>query len=494
MNYYQTTKNQHFIGRRREFDRLDEITQPERASIIIVYGRRRVGKTELIEQYFINKPILKFEGIQPDKKKKKSLYQEKIYQISRCTQLLAQYTGNPVYKELKLESWAKFFELLTPFVLKEEIILYFEELQWLAHYQDEFLSELKPFWDDKWRHNKRLKLIFSGSSPSFIVSQFMANRAMYGRSTHQLSLKPFSLGEIAEFLKGYGKREIMLANLIVGGIPEYLKLLKSSRSVLDQITRHSFLRDGFLTVEKDRIFVSSLAFNKHYEAIVDFLAKRNFATRDEISLALKGTIRPGGNFTLLLDDLEQCSFITKYRPLLSKESTTQIRYAVSDPYLRFYFKFIKPQLKNIQKDKFEKDPLRALNRDSFRISMGFAFERWCVENEHLLARIMNFDNIEYQAGSYFSKKLDEQIPGFQIDLIYLRQDNRIIIAEIKYGDSFDKRDVIYETEKKINLFKAHNPRYKNYTFEKALITTEEVVKDKRLKEFFDYLIDYNSLF
>jgi hypothetical protein len=109
---------------------------------------------------------------------------------------------------------------------KKEIVLYFEEVQWLANYQTDFFSELKPFWDDVWRHNHKLIVVICGSSTSFIIKNLIADRALYGRVQEEFFLKPFELGEIAEFLPKLGKKEIMTAQLCVGGIPEYLGRVK----------------------------------------------------------------------------------------------------------------------------------------------------------------------------------------------------------------------------------------------------------------------------
>ena len=110
------------------------------------------------------------------------------------------------------------------------MVLYLEELQWMANYGDDLLSEFKPYWDDALRHNPRLRVVISGSSPSFIVNQFLASSAMYNRSNHMMKLEPFGLAEIKAFL-GTGHRETMLAAVAVGGIPEYLKQLKTAAFV-----------------------------------------------------------------------------------------------------------------------------------------------------------------------------------------------------------------------------------------------------------------------
>jgi len=103
-----------------------------------------------------------------------------------------------------------------------------------------------------------------------------------------------------------------------------------------------------------------------------------------------------------------------------------------------------------------------MNNRSFSISMGFAFERWCLKNEILLARMMNFGNVEYNAGAFFNRSTIVNIPGFQIDLMYIRKDHRIIVCEIKYYDSNVPSNVEKEITQKIELFREHNKKFNNY--------------------------------
>jgi len=154
------------VGRTYWWKRLQEINKKKEATVIVIYGRRRVGKTELIEQFFLNQNVLKFEGLQPDRKSKTNAKKERNRQITECLRRLGNYAEKEQeYRYIKLDRWSEFFEILTQYVEKNNVILYFEEIQWLSNYQDEFLAELKPFWDDIFRKNKKLRLIFS--TPSF---------------------------------------------------------------------------------------------------------------------------------------------------------------------------------------------------------------------------------------------------------------------------------------------------------------------------------------
>jgi hypothetical protein len=502
MKYYQVEKNPHFVGRNYWWKHLQEIDSKNEASIIVIYGRRRVGKTELIEQFFRNRKILKFEGLQPNRKGKLSPQKEKKRQINECLRRLGKYTKKETeYKYLQIDEWSAFFEILLQYVLNNDVILYFEELQWLTNYQDSFLSELKPFWDDDLRKNPKLRIVISGSAPSFIVGQFMSNSAFYNRSENLIHLKPLNLIEINAFLSQKGPREVLLAALTTGGVCEYLKQIKDAPSIFTGLCKKSFEPYSFFSIECDKVFVSSLSENRHYRKIVEFLSKNKYADRNEIYKAVvpgkkkNEKVAPGGSFTVLLDDLERLGFISKYFPLTcTSDNSLLVRYCIDDEYLQFYFKFIKPKVRQINAEKFIHNPLSGMNNRSFSISMGFAFERWCRKNEIFLARMMNFGNVEYKAGAFFNRSTTSNMPGFQIDLMYIRKDHRIIVCEIKYHDVNIRSNLEKEITQKIELFREYNEKYKNYTFEKALITTEGLNEAQSRRDFFDYVITYDHLF
>jgi len=498
MEYYLPRKNSQFTGRESYRQRLREIDARGEAAIIVVYGRRRVGKTELIEQFFLGRPVLKFEGLQPEQTAiRRNSAHEKRRQITECLTRLSRYLERPEYRQLQIERWGDFFELLVPILKTEPVILYLDELQWMANYGNELLSEFKPWWDDVLRHNPRLRVVISGSSPSFIVSQFLVSSAMYNRSNHMMKLRPFTLEEIRRFL-GKGEQETLLAAIAVGGVPEYLKQISGAPSVFIGLCKKSFLPDAFFRVEKDRVFVSSLSGNRFYERIIDYLARRGSATRTELYKALSRGKRsiPGGSFSQVLQELVDLDFVERTVPVTlaikgaDPATSRRARYAIADEYLHFYYRFIDKRKADIDKGKFAKNPVAAVNRQDFSKLMGYSFERWCRTNEHLIARHMGFGGIvDYRHGSWYEKD------ATQIDLLFIRKDSKLIVCEIKYNnESVLTRQVIHETQEKVDTFLRSHPKYARYTVETALITTEPVPESIRLEAYFTYLVTSADLF
>jgi uncharacterized protein len=280
MKYYKPPLNLKFVGREKEIGSLKKIESRKKSSLVVVHGRRRVGKTELIEQYFRESNLLKFEGLQLNSTSQtRERTSECQAQINHCIATLGRYAGQEaLFKSVKCQNWSEFFELLTPFVSAQKVTLYFEETQWLASYKDEFCARMKPYWDDIWRHNSNLTVVLSGSSPSFLVSQFLANKALYNRSNDLIQLEPFTLEEVNQYLGRLGKKEKLLAICSVGGIPEYLNRIMQNTSILNGLCEESFTKNGYFVDEYNRVFVSSLSESFHYRKVIELLSDKTFLT------------------------------------------------------------------------------------------------------------------------------------------------------------------------------------------------------------------------
>ena len=489
MRYHQVLENPNFVGRQPEKTKLAEIHRLPEAAIIVVSGRRRVGKTELIEQFFRNDRILKFEGIQTARPRGRAYRSLLKKQLDACLHRLLTYDVE-ISKSTQLKNWTDFFEVISPLVEQDPVILYFEEIQWLSGYQDDFLAELKPFWDDRWRHNQRLRVVISGSSPSFIASQFLSNKAIYNRSDYHISVRPFIPSEVKAMLHGRGMREILLASLVIGGVPGYLKRLLETKSVLENILQESFSRTGYFVSEYDRVFVSSLAESVHYRKTIELLAKHGPLNRSDLSKKVAGSARLGGEFTKVLNDLARCGFIEEYASVHNPDALNLRRYRISDPFLLFYHTFILPQWKSITSGAFEGRLQQAITERSLSVFLGFAFERWVRENTPKIAHILGFHGVNFHWGSFFLKS--EQ--GFQIDLLIERADHTILVVEAKYATTPLQINVAAEVDVKINRMIVAFPRYKGFTIRKVLVVSDPAFVPESVRERFDSVLSAENIF
>jgi hypothetical protein len=303
-----------------------------------------------------------------------------------------------------------------------------------------------------------------------------------------MCLNEFTLKETQQFLKTRSEREVMTAHLTLGGIPEYLKQISGSSSVLLGICENSFVPKGYFTTEHKRIFISSMANNPHYKLIIEFLSEARFATRNEIRDKLE--ISSGGSLTEVLNDLEMSGFIEKYVPYQAEEVSTLARYCIRDAYLMFYFKFIRPLEKNIRDGVFAQNPLSGLNMESYQKWMGYSFERFIRRNHFLIAKILGFSGVRYRSGVFYNRGTQTENAGYQIDLIFDRDDNVITVCEVRfYSDAVDT-SVISELEAKLKL----HPNPKNHTIQKILITTVGITQALQERNYFDKVITLTDLF
>jgi uncharacterized protein len=480
MRYKIIKPNPAFIGRQYEIERLQALARQGKASIVVVHGRRRAGKTELIEQCFRQRRVLKFEGIEGH---------NEAWQRQRVLRQLAEYTGDISLASLICSSWLEVFEQIARYVARGVCTLFFEELQWLADYNERFVSEFKHVWDNKFRHNDKLLVVLCGSSPSFMIGKVLHSSALYNRSMHELPLLPFSLPETHQFLgPRYGDQEVMDAYLTVGGIPEYLRYIRQDSSVFLSLCQHAFTRGGFFSTERDRVFVSSLARNAHYGKIVDFLSRRKFASRMQIAGHLKSD--SGGSLSDLLIDLALCGFVERFNPFNLAETSKLARFAVRDPYLQFYYKFIGPKRLSIERGAFNRSPAAALASHTYYTWLGYAFERYCRSQQQALAALLGFGAVSFSGGPFYNRATEHQAPGYQIDLVFDRSDRVFTLCEVKYLRVPATTKVAEEFEKKLALFP--NPR--NRSVHKVLISACGADKGLAASGYFDRIVTLQDIF
>lgn len=467
-------ENKEFIGRHYELGQLKKIGSSHQSSIVVVYGRRRVGKTELLEQAFRNRNILKFEGREGLSEKE---------QIDAALAQLSLYVEDSLPTNKQIKNWGDFFQLLSSYTATGVWTIYLEELQWLANYKKDIISHLKYVWDNYFRHNPDLIVVLCGSSSSFMLNKVVSSQALYNRSQYEFPLKEMTVLEAKEFLKNKGNPEVFDAYLTLGGIPEYLNRIKNEPSLFLGICNHSFGSGSFFSKEYQRIFTSSLAGNKHYKEIIEKLSKKKYLARSEFGL------ESGGALTDILTDLEQCEFIEKYHPFNASSKSLLSRYTLQDSYLYYYFKFIKPIEKHIQQGVYNANPKSALNTESYYKWLGLSFERWCRKYHYVIAKTLGFSGVRYQSGSFFSRATEKQEKGFQIDLLFERADNVLTICEIKYLQGKVSTAVIDQFERKLSLL----PHNKNKTIQKVLICPEGAEDALYYRGYFDHILTFDDL-
>ena len=443
-----------FVGRKNELRLLRSMTKGGKSAIGVIYGRRRIGKSELIAKAFEKERTLFFEGLENRPKQE---------QLDNFLFQLAFQTGKK-QKPKKISSWREAFAMLYEELKQQPAHIIFDEFQWMANYRQEIVSELKPVWDRYLSAIKGTALILCGSIASFMTTKVVKSNALYGRTDLVIHLKGFLLPETKKMLAGKGTREIIEAQMLAGGVPKYLELIKEKSSVRMAMEELAFTETGYLTDEYERIFLSHFGRNPEYEKIVLTLAMRPYGLFRK-QLAELTSITPGGGLTTHLQNLESAGFISSRTPFHKDLNSKLIKYFLSDAYLRFYYAFIRPNLKNIKSGVQQGIFNRISQEGSFHAWMGRAFEYLCLEHAGFISRILGFSGIDFTFGPYFVAP-KKGSPGIQIDLLFARGDNVITLCETKYSINPVGIDITREVEKKVTILKEAFP---GKTIQKILI-------------------------
>lgn len=464
-----------FIGRDAELKDLNELYQSNNSSLIVIYGRRRIGKTTLVEKFIAKKPHLRFEGLEQGGTQA---------QLSQVVYDFGKQINNPLLSQVKIEAWAPLLDHLTKIFSqsKEKYILFLDEFQWLAANQSKLVSLIKKYWDQCWSKQK-VMLILCGSVCAYMIKNVVGSKALYGRITQEMCLEGLSPIEIYQLLEGKCSiDEILQYSIVLGGIPQYLKELNPHQSLDQNINRLFLTKNGSLVNDYQGIFFSQFKKPHIYEKIVRYL-QGSPKSLQEIATKLKMT--SSGGVKLYLANLEKALFITSYTPYDKTGKTKLIKYKLTDEYLRFYYKYVEPNRQLILANQ-HKNLFAQLVKPVWQTWLSCAFENFCLRHAWFLADLMGFQDELIQWGPYFHR----QDIGFQIDLLYLRKNKIITLCELKYQDAPISVQVVREVEKKAALITL--PR--GYVLEKALIS--RLGPDKSLKElgYFQHTIQQEDFF
>ena len=419
-------------GRIREQKLLNQICNSGQSEFLAVYGRRRVGKTFLIREFFESKIVFSVAGLANS---------GKTEQLQNFGYALNRYRGESIEKIKRISSWLEAFELLISYLESLEVkckIIFLDELPWMDTPGSDFISSLEHFWNGWASARKDIVLIVCGSATSWMMDKLINNHGgLHNRITRKIHLKPFTLHETETFLEnrlpGLSKYEIAECYMILGGIPYYLNLLQKGRSLAQNIDALLFNPDGELYDEFANLYASLFSSSEDYLKVVVALSKKGYGlTRNEISAETK--IPSGSKLTKILSNLENCGFIRKYYAW-GKAKNAGI-YQLIDFFTLFYFRFIKKSTFNSLQywSSIQGKP-------EFYSWAGYSFELLCLLHEEQIKNALGISGV---LTSTFSWRSEDYEPGAQIDMVLLRNDNTINLCEMKFCEGEFKIDKAYE--------------------------------------------------
>lgn len=430
-------KNTKILGRIEECERLDGCMQADSAQLIIVYGRRRVGKTFLINQYYNNDFAYKLTG---------------SYNESRTNQLrnfVDELNRKTAQKYEVPRDWIEAFQFLRDYIeslpTEKKQVVFFDEMPWLDTPKSGFLPAFEYFWNGWASARDNLVFIVCGSATTWMDDKLANNKGgLFNRQTCKLYLKPFKLYEVEEYLVQRGiewaRYDIAEIYMILGGIPYYLSLLKPKLSCKQNIDALIFNKNGELRDEFYHLYNTLFTSSELYIKVVEALSKkRGGLTRSEIAKATK--IPENGKLSKILKNLSLSGFIriSNFYGNKKKESVFQL----ADYYSTFYFKFIH--------NKYGLDEnfwSGATETPLINSWAGLTFEQLCLDHIQQIKKKLSIGGV-ISTQSTWRTDGDEDlgIDGAQIDLLIERKDRVVNICEIKHTDG----EFIIDKKYDINL-------------------------------------------
>ena len=425
------------IGREREIAVLNDLYQSDSAELVALYGRRRVGKTFLVDETFGDKITFRHAGLSPIDdshaygNRGNGRMKDQLTHFHRSLAVQgSKATAAP-------KSWLEAFYLLEDLLeekaaVNSRLLVFLDEIQWLDTPKSGFMTGLEAFWNGWACHRRDVMLIVCGSSTSWVLDKVVNNHGgLYDRVTYQIGLSPFTLRECELYLKSNGiamsRYDIAQAYMTLGGIPYYLRYLKRGMSLAQNIDALFFGDGARLRGEFDRLFSSLFSNPATMKAIVSALAEKNKGlTRQE--LIQRTGIADSGELSRQLRALESGSFLMRYTSFGSGKR--QELYKLTDPFCIFWLRFVG----NAQGGR--KSWTNISDSGAVNAWRGYAYENACWNHIPQIKAALGIAGVSTNE-SLWSKRGDGEERGAQIDLVIERRDNVVNMCDIKFtGDEF----------------------------------------------------------
>ncbi len=468
-----------FIGRHDELRKLTELTEKKTASFVVVRGRRRIGKSRLIEEFSKQfDTFYQFMGLPPEKD---VTTQNQLTIFSR--QLAEQCKTPPII----YDNWSNALWALGEKTTSGNILLLFDEISWMGSKDPTFLGNIKNFWDQYLKKNDKLIFIICGSASSWIEKNILSSTGFVGRISYILTLEELPLSDCNRFwpttISAYEKLKVLA---VTGGVPKYLEEINPKVSAEENIKRLCFTKGAFLVEEFERIFSDLfLRDSIFYKKIIEELAS---GQKDRLDLCKALSIDPGGRISEYLAELELAGFITRdYTWNLRTGVDSKLsNYRLSDNYLRFYVKYIDKNINKINRNRYHLKSLTLL--PEWKTIIGLQFENLVLHNKTLIHQALGIKPEEIIAENPFFQSKTELLPGCQIDYMIQTSYSSLYICEIKFSKHQVGSSVIQEVKDKIAPLRLP----KGYSCRPVLIHVNGISDEIIEQDYFASIIDIST--
>ncbi|MBL7794041.1 MAG: ATP-binding protein [Saprospiraceae bacterium] len=441
------------VGRLEEKKILENALQSPKAEMVSIIGRRRVGKTFLVKSVYSDKIDFEITGIQ---------HATRQEQLRNFMLQISKYSGGS-FPLTEPKDWLGAFYLLSKFLeLKRKsgkMIIFLDELPWLATHKSGFLKGLGWFWNS-WATDRHIVVVICGSAASWMIKNVVHNKGgLHNRITKRINLRPFNLAETEHFFKtkklNFDRYQILHCYMAMGGVPHYLDEIEPGKSAAQNIDAICFSENGLLWDEFPKLYASLFENSEAHVRVIRALAgKHKGLTRKEI--VENSRLPEGGGASTVIEELLHSGFISVYQPFGKKKKDSL--YRLTDEYSLFYLQFME---NNRQEGPGVWQQLS--KTQAYAAWAGYAFENICLKHIPQIKKALGISGV-YSTYSSFLKKGSDEEEGIQFDLLIDRNDHVINICEIKF----------YAAEFTIDKSMAMNYRNKIATFRETTHTRKQV--------------------
>ncbi len=411
------------IGRDDACEVLLSAIESSSSEFVAIVGRRRIGKTYLVNKYFESDICFYLTGIQSGSKET---------QLSAFTQELGRRQKKHIEPP---KNWLEAFHILRTHLekvkTKRKKVIFLDELPWMDAPKSHFIQAFGHFWNSYAAWSDDIVLVIAGSSTSWIVNKIFNDRGgLHNRVTKRIWLEPFTLQQTEEFLKSkkirLSRYELTLLYMAIGGIPFYLNEVRPGESVAQTIQRLFFKADGLLKKEFQYLYKAIFFKADAYERVVRVLAKHRYGL-SRTTLLKQAKITNSGGGTKILEDLVLTGYIEEMMPLGKNKNGA--KFVLNDFYSLFYLNFVEPAN--------HKNWLTVIETSAYKIWCGLTFERVCFTHQNEITKALGINGL-HSSFSHLTIFGDNKKATSQIDMLIERADNVINLCEIKFANSIYK--------------------------------------------------------
>ena len=421
-----------FVGRKKELGLINEKFNSKKSEFIIIYGRRRLGKTTLIKKALENKS--------------NSCYylatQENISNnLNAFKSQLSLILNNSLINEISAENFERFFYKIKD-LIPDNFILVFDEFPYLIMQDKSIISQFQKIYDE-YLKEKNIKLIINGSSSSMMSDLLSYQSPLYGRRTLSINLQELNFYEVKDFLyEVKSLKEVVKYYLTFGGIPYYLEQVNQELNFEENMNNFFFKGQSFFLDEVIFLLKEEFREVRNYLSILETISKG----KNKFSHISLNTGIEKGSLSTYLKNLELIGLIESIRSFFDKQNSKKTIYRINDNFIYFYYSVIYKNLKNINNIEIQKKIIDEIIPKSF----GFLFEKFC---ENILK--FHYEKV----GIYFRNEIE-------IDLL-AQKENKITCFECKFQDKIDKTSILKNLDLKIQTLP------KEFIYEKHICSINE---------------------